>query len=154
MKVQVAWPCAECGKANAVTLSTDEPKEQERLDQCESCGVTTKAGALLQETWNHAVRQRPGSHDLWVQQLANVASAMLDTDPAWLLFDPQKEGPQVCGRCGKLMSLEQTVFWKAAKEDFLIGWCLGCILRSGPEDEETRLDVSMDLLRRLEEGVL
>ena len=154
MKVQVAWPCAECGKANAVTLSTDEPKEQVRLDRCESCGKATEAGALLQETWSRAMRQCPGSHDQWVQQLVKVTGAMLNTNPAWLLFDPQKEGPQLCGRCGKLMSLEQAVFWKGAKEDFLMGWCLGCTLRSGPEDEETRLDVSMDLLRRLEEGVL
>ena len=84
----------------------------------------------------------------------NVAGAMLETDPAWLLFDIQREGPQLCGRCGKLISLEQAVFWKAAKADFLIGWCLGCTLQSGPEEEEMRLDVSVDLLRLLAEGVL
>ena len=55
MKVQVAWRCAECGKANAVMLSTDEPREQDSLDRCESCGGATKAGALLQEAWNRAV---------------------------------------------------------------------------------------------------
>ena len=76
----------------------------------------------------------------WFRQVTSYIAESARTMPL------QPAGPTSCTGCGKAISAEQTV---VAGD---LPYCVDCTMSSGGDSD--RVDISVDLLRRLRDGVL